>query len=161
HLSVTMALGLALVDLGVLIYFIHHVAVSIQLNEVIAGIGRDLARAIEKEIAAGRAADHEGDEDGEPAIVGQRGSDVLARRSGYLQVVSHGELVDIAVQEGVTIRLLFRPGHFVSSGRPLANVWPSERAGAVARALDRAHVTGKHRTLSQDLVFAVDQLVEI
>jgi uncharacterized membrane protein len=31
----------------------------------------------------------------------------------------------------------------------------------VARALDRAHVTGRHRALSQDMVFAIDQLVEI
>ena len=161
HLSVTVALGLVLVDLGVLIYFIHHVAVSIQLNEVIAGIGGDLARAIEQEIAAGRAADHDEQTELEATVLERRGEDVLARRSGYLQVVSHDELLDIAVREGVTVRLLFRPGHFVSTGRPLANVWPAERAGVVARALDRAHVTGKHRTLSQDLVFAVDQLVEI
>ena len=31
HLSITVALALLLVDLGVLIYFIHHVATSIQL----------------------------------------------------------------------------------------------------------------------------------
>ena len=31
HLSITMALGLVLVDLAVLVYFIHHVATSIQL----------------------------------------------------------------------------------------------------------------------------------
>ena len=31
HLSITVAIGLVLVDLGVLIYFIHHVAKSIQL----------------------------------------------------------------------------------------------------------------------------------
>jgi len=31
----------------------------------------------------------------------------------------------------------------------------------VAAALDKAHVTGPHRTLTQDPVFAIDQLVEI
>ncbi|MGP8006020.1 MAG: DUF2254 family protein, partial [Acidimicrobiales bacterium] len=34
-------------------------------------------------------------------------------------------------------------------------------AGQVAAALDKAHVTGPHRTLTQDPVFAIDQLVEI
>ena len=43
HLSITVALGLVLADLGVLIYFIHHVAKSIQLPEVIAGIASTLA----------------------------------------------------------------------------------------------------------------------
>ena len=31
HLSITISLGLVLVDLAVLVYFIHHVATSIQL----------------------------------------------------------------------------------------------------------------------------------
>ena len=35
------------------------------------------------------------------------------------------------------------------------------RADEVARGLERAHVTGPHRTLTQDLAFAIDQLVEI
>jgi uncharacterized membrane protein len=44
HLSVTVALALTAIDLGVLIYFIHHTATAIQLPEVIASIARDLAR---------------------------------------------------------------------------------------------------------------------
>ena len=40
-------LGLMLADLGVLIYFIHHVAISIQLPQVIASIARTCAGAIE------------------------------------------------------------------------------------------------------------------
>jgi uncharacterized membrane protein len=59
------------------------------------------------------------------------------------------------------IRLLHRPGHFLVVGEPLADVWPSAAAPAVARALGGAHATGSHRTLTQDLSFAVDQLVEI
>ena len=59
------------------------------------------------------------------------------------------------------IRLAHRPGHFVVANRPLATVWPAGAAGQVAAALDKAHVTGPHRTLPQDPVFAIDQLVEI
>ncbi len=51
HLSVAMALVLVLGDLVVLIYFIHHVATSIQLPWVIAGIAADLAKAIDLELA--------------------------------------------------------------------------------------------------------------
>src|SRR5437868_15111500 len=47
HISVTVAIFLLLVDLGVLIYFIHHVATSIQLTEVVRGIARDLSNAID------------------------------------------------------------------------------------------------------------------
>jgi len=53
HLSITVSFGLVLADLGLLVYFIHHVAESIQLPQVIAGIAGDLATAIEAEAIAG------------------------------------------------------------------------------------------------------------
>jgi uncharacterized membrane protein len=40
-------------------------------------------------------------------------------------------------------------------------VWPARAASEVGQALERAHATGAHRTLSQDVLFAIDQLVEI
>jgi len=49
HLSITVSEALLLVDLGVLIYFIHHIAKSIQLPEVIAGIADDLLVSIDTE----------------------------------------------------------------------------------------------------------------
>ena len=57
HLSITVAEALLLVDLAVLIYFIHHIAKSIQLPEVIAGIARDLIRAIDAEFPVREADD--------------------------------------------------------------------------------------------------------
>jgi uncharacterized membrane protein len=167
HLSITVAEAFLLVDLAVLIYFIHHIAKSIQLPEVIAGIARDLDRAIDAEFP-----DHERprDEsaDGSSAVttelvekLSKRGAEVTAKQSGYLQFVGYGQLIDIAETLDAVIRLAHRPGHFVVAGRRLATVWPSGAAGQVAAALDKAHVTGPHRTLTQDPVFAIDQLVEI
>jgi uncharacterized membrane protein len=166
HLSITVALVLVLVDLGVLIYFIDHVAKSIQLPEVMAGIAKDLGAAVEAEVANGDRVRNPGTEAGpSPAELLQRisesGATIRATRSGYLQFFSYSMLVDIASRSGGVIHLLHRPGHFLAEGLPLANVWPADAAPAVARALDEAHATGAHRTLSQDLSFAIDQLVEI
>ena len=47
HIGVTVTLALMVADLGVLIYFIHHTATSIQLPQVIASIARDLSEAID------------------------------------------------------------------------------------------------------------------
>jgi uncharacterized membrane protein len=41
HLSVSIGVVLAVASVGVLIYFIHHVSVSIQANEIAARIGKD------------------------------------------------------------------------------------------------------------------------
>ena len=166
HFSITVALALLLVDLGVLIFFIHHVATSIQLPQVIASIAGDLATAIGVEAA------HDADTRTVVPEAGPSEAEVLARlaevvavvpatRSGYLQFVGYPTLAEIAANADAVIELLHRPGHFVVEGLPLANVWPATAARDIARGLDRAHATGAHRTLAQDLAFAIDQLVEI
>lgn len=163
HLSITVSLALAAADLGVLILFIDHIAKSIQLPQVIAGIARDLSQAILTEVS-----EREGNDLGTgPSTsemlrrIEESGGVVQAKASGYLQFVRLDTLMAIAARTHAVIRLLHRPGHFVTERQPLALVWPAEAVPKVARALDRAHATGPHRTLTQDLSFAVDQLVEI
>jgi uncharacterized membrane protein len=167
HLTITVSEAFLLVDVAVLIYFIHHIAKSIQLPEVIAGIARDLDRAIDAEFPLRQTLDDEV-RDGSSSVPAEltdklnvRGAEVTAKQSGYLQFVSYGGLIEIAETLDAVIRLAHRPGHFVVANRRLATVWPSGAAGQVESALDKAHVTGPHRTLSQDPVFAIDQLVEI
>ncbi len=170
NLSVTVAEFMMLVDVAVLVYFINHIAASIQLPEVIAGIARDLDDAINAEFpiagvtddtpARVRFDDATPPEE-LPVLIEERGGEVLAAKSGYLQFVGYRQLAKIAKLVDAVIRLEYRPGHFIVAGRPIAKVFPREAAQQVDKALARAHVTGPHRTLTQDPVFAIDQLVEI
>jgi uncharacterized membrane protein len=175
HLSVTVALALTAIDLGVLIYFIHHIATAIQLPAVIASIAHDLSSAIDAEAAPGLAG-------GSPAasrslsgtaLVNGPSAEVLLARldrsgsvvrvptSGYLRFVRHATLVRIAAECDAVIQLHHRPGHFLVKGHPMATVWPPEAATAIGRRLETVHITGPLRTLSQDIAFGIDQLVEI
>ncbi len=144
HLSITVSEALLLVDLGVLIYFIHHIARSIQLPEVIAGIADDLLVAIDSEFppVVEEEADPTPAETGRTtadlvALLDERGATVPAATNGYLQFVAYGQLVRIAARLDAVIRLSHRPGHFVLADRPLATVWPGGAAGQVARRSPR------------------------
>ena len=168
HLSTSVAEALLLLDLGVLIYFIHHIAKSIQLPEVIAGIADDLTRSIDAEFPdkVGEAQEPSPPPTGKTVpellkLIEDQGAVVPSQKSGYIQYVGYAQLIGIATRTDSFIRLEHRPGHFLATGRPLAMVWPPHAAPEVALALSRAHVTGPHRTLVQDPVFAIDQLVEI
>jgi uncharacterized membrane protein len=162
HLSITIAVGLVTLSMGVLIYFIHHIAMSIQLPQVIASIADDLSRAIDSESREGGTSREAG-----PSVpellrrMNDSGGTVPAPSSGYLQFIQHETLIGLAAEKGAVISLLYRPGHFVVRDHPLATVWPPGAAPAVSRALRVAHITGSNRTLAQDLAFAIDQLVEI
>jgi uncharacterized membrane protein len=162
HLSITIAVALVTVSMAVLIYFIHHIAKSIQLPQVIASIAKDLSRAIDVESSDDGVSREAG-----PSVpellrrMADAGGAVPAPESGYLQFIQHEKLIGLAAEKGAVIRLLHRPGHFVVRGHALATVWPPQAAEAVSQALRAAHITGSTRTLAQDLAFAVDQLVEI
>ena len=166
HVSITAVLLLTVVDIGVLIYFIHHVAVMIQLPQVIAGIAGDLAQAVDAEMAS-RGADGLSFPGGAPEVellrglMDRAGGVVATQQSGYLQFVRTSMLVDLAVRHDAVIKLHHRPGHFLAAGAPFLTVWPASAAPDVERFLRRAHITGTYRTLTQDVAFAVDQLVEI
>jgi uncharacterized membrane protein len=162
HLSISMSVALVTLSMGVLIYFIHHMATSIQLPYVIASIARDLSGAIETESDTGRT-----DLEAGPSVpellrrMDEGGGVVPAPTSGYLQFIRLDALVVLAAEKGAVIRLARRPGQFVVAGHPIATVWPPATAESFRQALRRAHICGPTRTLAQDLSFAVDQLVEI
>jgi uncharacterized membrane protein len=165
HISITAAFGLVLIDLAVLIYFIHHIATQIQLPQVIAGIARDLAQAVAVQSSdqprSARKPAEGPSLDELLARIENSGSVIRTPKSGYLQFIRHQTLVRVATEADAVIRLPYRPGHFLVAGRELASVWPATAAEQVAEYLARAEATGPHRTLTQDVAFGVDQLVEI
>jgi uncharacterized membrane protein len=147
----------------VLIYFIHHTAVSIQLPQVIASIAADLADAIEEQ-GSGHPDPHPKDGPTATELVARTEADgavLLAPVSGYLQYIQLQDLVRLATEADAVINLEYRPGHFIVQGHRFATVWPPEAAPLVRQALGRAHIVGPYRTLSQDVSFGIDQLVEI
>jgi uncharacterized membrane protein len=161
HISITVTLALMVVDLGVLIYFINHIATQIQLPQVIAGIAGDVARAIELQAGNAAATKAAPSATATLAALTVEGGMVGAPRSGYLQFIDRRTLVRIASDADVLVQMMYRPGHFLVQGYPYAIVWPADRADLVARELARSHVTGPYRTLAQDVSFGLDQLVEI
>ncbi|HYZ52264.1 MAG TPA: DUF2254 domain-containing protein [Streptosporangiaceae bacterium] len=167
HIGVTVTLGLMVADLAILIYFIHHTAVSIQLPQVIASIANDLSEAIRVQGGGDGAAGNAGRRRSGPSsaeILSRMelgGGVVKAPASGYVQFIGHQNLIRLAAEADAVISLDCRPGHFIVQGHPFARVWPPEAARVVSEALGHAHVIGPYRTLTQDVSFGIDQLVEI
>jgi uncharacterized membrane protein len=165
NLSITIGVVLGFASIGVLIYFIHHMAASIQSNNVIASVGRDLKTSVCRlfpEQAKGERDDGLRNGQDIPADFAQGRTPVLAEKCGYIQAMDTDGLLKTASRENLLIQLLVRPGHFVIEGHPLARAWPADRAGdEIAREVCKAILVGTERTLEQDVEFAVNQIVEI
>jgi uncharacterized membrane protein len=164
HLSLTVALALTLLSLGWLVYFIHHVADSIQADTVIADVAGDLTYAVDHQYPRLAAHDHAMAATGPaPAeLLAQPAAAVPAERGGYIQAIDAQALLRLARQHDVVIEILRRPGHFVIAGRPLMRAWAIARASdeVIEAAADKV-VLGPKRTATQDLEFLIDALVEI
>lgn len=162
HISTTLSIASMVLDLAVLIYFINHIAKEIQLPNVIAGIARDVSIAAASYADGGTTVIEEGPSTAVLlARMTESGGAVRTATSGYLQYIRYEKLVRIAEEADAVIHLPYRPGHFLTEGQVMAVVWPASAAAGVAEKLARGHVAGPTRTLTQDISFGVDQLVEI
>ena len=167
HLSVSIALLLALVSIGVLIYFIHHVSVSIQADEVVAQVCRELEKGIDRLFPSqlGLPMSVASTAPGEaelPAAFTREARPVGAIEGGYLQRIDADTLMALAKEEDLRLRLERRPGHYVVKGQAMVMVWPGERVTeALVDKINAAFVLGDQRTAAQDVEFSFRQLVEI
>jgi uncharacterized membrane protein len=160
HLSVTVAMLLTLASLAVFIYFIHHSARSIQVNQVIEAVGRDLDKAVDDLYPGQIGHDAAAERVDVPDMA--TGATVESRDVGYVQLVSARDLLAAARENDVVIELLFKPGGFVIRGTALARVLPADRLNdELADKIRRALAVGEQRTEEQDLGFAIDQLEQI
>jgi uncharacterized membrane protein len=165
HVSVTVATGLAIAGLGVLIYFIHHVAVGIHVDTIVAAVGRDLDHAIDHlfpEMLGDEPVLGPRPRPELPAGFEREARAVTAPGSGYVRAIDTDGLMRLATEQDLVIRLFYRPGQFVVRGGRLAWMWPPGRVDeATIESIRRVFLLGQQRTLEQDVEFAVNQLVEI
>ncbi|MGD8297199.1 MAG: DUF2254 domain-containing protein [Desulfobacterales bacterium] len=167
-LSVTVAMVMSLFGLGVLIYFIHTVSESIQAQNIIARVRRDLENAVDRifpeKLGQGSDLSHgpiKRDYD-IPTTCDSEVCQVKAECGGYLQAIDNDALMQIAVEEDLLIHLGHRPGNFITRHGVLVTVWPGDRIDEkLSNKINAIIIVGPERTLEQDVEFAISQLVEI
>ncbi|MCB1954452.1 MAG: DUF2254 domain-containing protein [Rhodocyclaceae bacterium] len=164
RLAVGVGVLLAVASVATLIAYIHHVAVTIQADTLIQVIHADLCAlmdALYPPAAGAATADGAVDTAIRHRFDASPGR-VAAPCDGYLQAVDHGALASAAADADVVLRLDRAAGHHVLPGSVLMSVWPGTRLdGPLEARLQACVVFGHQRTATQDLEFALDQLVEI
>jgi uncharacterized membrane protein len=164
RLAVSGSLALALASVGVLIYFIHHLARSIQIDTIMSQVERE-ASAVIDEVYPHQPGYREAEERcPEPPLVAVG---LPSARSGYIQAVDPDPLVRTAVRHDVVVVVARQVGDHVVAGTPIAWAWgrtagqPPPGAGTLREAVDEAVQVGFERTMVQDVGFGIRRLVDI
>ena len=167
QLSVFGALLMTLAAVGALIAYIHHIPESINIMNLTAEIGGRLQRAIIKMLEEDDPSD-----DTDKASVdieawctasdSEREEVIHASRAGFLQQVDMQSLAKIAREENIQIRLYRAPGDFLVEGETVMAAFPAAHPeGTIRKRLEGCFTLGANRTVSQDVLFLSDQLVEV
>lgn len=163
HLSVLVALGLALASVGVLIYFIHHVPETIDVDRLVAGIGRDLRRRVSELFPQVDRGDPDAPaRSWDERVEGRSRTGVTLDGSGFVQALELGYLGELAAEHSLLIRVQYRPGDFVIERDAVMDVW-SGRAldDGLLGDLRACFALGRRRTGNQNCLFLAEQLVEV
>jgi uncharacterized membrane protein len=168
--AVLIGLVLALGGVAALIYFVHHIAESLQTGTIVRHIFHETTQAIHKLFP-----EHFGDPIDDPQKVeaALRYSDelagwqpVLAGKAGYLQRINTDGLLQWARRHRVVLRIEQPMGSFVGEETVLFSVrsgmerpdpteadWPDDLLNFIS--------IGRHRNIEQDVAFGLQQLVDI
>lgn len=153
QLSLLIATAMAGVAIGVLVYFLNHIPNSIRINSVLHGIGERLIHDVKARFPDAH--------DGEEPVDMIEGAPVIARDTGYIQMIHFGGLATIARDLGARLALVVRTGDFVHPDRTLAVLEDGILDDEARARIADCFLLGGRRTPTQNLEFLIDELVEI
>jgi uncharacterized membrane protein len=163
RLAVSGALVLALVSVGMLVYYVGHITNAIRIDTIMRNIELRARHVLHRDHPQVDEAGGDPDaQDNSPIPIGA--GTVLSPREGYLQGVDAHPLTSLARREGLTIRLLQLVGYHLIQDRPLAAVWADDGTApspAAMRAVASAINIAQERKVELDLGFGLRQLVDI
>jgi len=163
-LAVFVAVLLAIVGIGCFVFFIHHIAASIQAESIIKSAADETRQAIDRLFPAEIGHGHHRNEDvGEllerQIVAWQR---VRCRCSGFIQSIDGEALMSLAVEHKTVIRVGPMVGDFVVQGTDLLFVAQDACVSDEASdALNDVFTVGHQRTLLQDAGYGIRQIVDV
>lgn len=158
-IAITVAIGLSLLSLLMLVYFVHHVSSSIQASHIVSTISKDMQEAIPKLFPSEVA--HPATE---PAIelFAERSSTMVAvDESGYLQSIDGGDLMQLATERNIVIDVMLKPGDHIVQGAPVARIRPANISEKDRVRILNAFLIGAARTPTQDIRYQFQQLTDV
>lgn len=162
NLAVLFAFLSALGGACILIFFIHHIASSIQASNILAAITNDTFSTIKKIYPENDKIESTKHIDIKEQLSKLTWTSVLAKKNGYIQSIDVDHLKQLAVENKLVIRIEHKIGSFVADSTPLASVSDDEKAStALTQSIHSAFIFNRYRDLDQDVSFGIRQLVDI
>ena len=163
-LPVFFGFVLAVGGVGVLIFFIHHVASSIQASSIIASAANETLKAIDRLFPKrlGESLAEAGEDPSQPPMLNRKWHPVSAPGSGYIQGMDNAALLRVARQLKTVVRMERGVGEFVVEKIPLVSLaLEAPPDSKTTSELQTAFSLSRCRTVDQDAAFGIRQIVDV
>ncbi|QIA09759.1 DUF2254 domain-containing protein [Draconibacterium halophilum] len=164
-ISILVAIFAAIVNIVLLIIFIHQIAVSIQADKVISDISNLISKQVKvlfpEKMGDGLKDEKVFDED-EAISAYKEHTTIKSPKAGYLQYIDNEAVMEIVTKNDSLTLLNQGPGSFLVKGGEIGvlhsnNEWEEESM----KKLMEQFIIGKTKTSQQDLNYSIHQMVEI
>ena len=163
-LAVSFSVILAMGGIGVLIFFIHHIAASIQASNIIASVAQETIVAIDRLFPErlGQEPDKDDDDQTPRPPNGRNWLGVPAKESGYIRSVNNAGLLRLAQDKKIVVRMEHGIGAFVVQNTTLVSLaFEDPPDQETIAALQEMFSISRHRTVEQDAAFGIRQIVDM
>ena len=161
-LAVLGGVVMAFVGVFLLVYFVHHVASSIQVSSILERIATETREAIGRLFPEQLGSPAKGADRHEHRALSEAWSDIVSARTGYLVGVDSDGLLARAEEHSLVVQIVPRVGEYVIENLPVLRVAGSAALDARGREELLACLSfGRQRTVHQDAPFGLQQIVDI
>ncbi len=170
-IAVITGVLLAVVGIGFLIYFIHHIAVSIQASTIIAEVYEETVAVVDELFPhrMGENAPAEELENLQKFSSEANWQTLRSTHTGYIQNIDIEGLLNFTKKREIILKMEHGVGEFVIAGAPLASVTNRAQSNGAhlkidketTEKLNRIYSVDNFRTVDQDVAFGIRQIVDI
>ena len=163
--SILFAILIAVVNIILLISFIHQIAISIQADKVISDIHEFISSQVKSLFPEKLGEELELENELHPDKAKSKFKNktgINATKSGYLQYIDSEALLAMMISNNSLLDLKIKPGDFIVKGAEIGNLYQNnEMNKEISNELHNQFIIGKTRTSQQDFEFSIHQMVEI
>ncbi len=162
NISLLVGIGLTLLSVAVMIFFIHHIPETLNVGNITGNVGRKLRNDLETLYPESLGEGPGGIAPDTSRLKPELAIEVQAKAEGYIQAVNDEALMALAKKYNAIVSMDYRPGDFVVKGNALMSIWSDMDIGdAALQEFTNGYAMGQERTAHQNVLFLADELVEI
>ncbi|MGD6817226.1 DUF2254 domain-containing protein [Metabacillus sp. 84] len=153
---------LVIICAGTFVFFINHAVKWLQVNHMANSMKKDSTKTIlhslEEDLEPYRSVDAM---KLEQQIPEEEGFSLLSKKSGYIQIADYEKLLELAIRDGLIVKMVYDVGEFILKGNPLFCLYRTEGKDIREKDYYKAVLVGESETDVQDIHYNLMKFVEI